>query len=116
MDFLKQQNDAWGSRIMYDYPEMSPHVKLLFVINHYVIKACLVASYVFLIASVGFLVFGVHGTYLMGGEELLSDNKSIIYGAWYFLIAIALNWLIPSALNSVFCHFYTKDREKTKIN
>lgn len=110
--FDEYQGNAWGRRVVRDYPKMPRAMRGFFVMNHYVSKCSLLWSLIFLVATLVCMLKIVSGTWLTGDDALISESPWLILMVLLFTSSGVVRWIIPGLLNFTFYHWYRSARPK----
>lgn len=108
--FDEYLHNAWGRRMVRDYPKMPSMMRWFFVVNHYFNKCCVWISFLALAATLASMVMVVNGTWLTGGSALISESSWLIPMVLLFGFAAIARWILPVISNFTFNHWYHTSR------
>ncbi len=104
--FEEYKDNAWGTRIVKDYPKMPPLMQRLFIASHYMAKINLTLSTFILLFCTACLALTVKDTWIVGGNDLISDSEWLSRGIVLFILYPVATWVLPVLINLAFDTWY----------
>lgn len=102
--------DAWGRRIARDWPLMPVAMQALFMIGWGFQRASHLLGWVLLLASMVVVLWVASGSYLFGGNSLISNHPLLPMSLVLFFCAVCFRWLMPGVVNLMVNIWYYKTR------
>ncbi len=108
--------DAWQRRAARDFTRMPTGMKVAFLVRHLAYKAETFIAIPLLFAALIGLFFIVKGTWLVGGDELISNSSAWIPTALLYLCSVIFRWIFPFLCNLIFTLWYESTRSSFKAH